>query len=148
MSSTEPSTSPPVSLNVVDSSGWIEFFTAGPNGPGFRAVIAEQERLVVPTIALYEVCKVLSRKLEPSLVASCLDVMRMGQVVDLTDSRAIAAAQASRAHGLALADAAMYSIAQEHGATFWTQDVDYEGLPGVRYLAKRPEQPALRRPGP
>jgi predicted nucleic acid-binding protein len=60
----------------------------------------------------------------------------MGQVVDLTDNRAIAAAQASRDHGLALADAAMYSIAQEHRATFWTQDVDYEGLPGVRYLPK------------
>ena len=29
-------------MNVVDSSGWIEFFTAGRNGPAFRAVIAER----------------------------------------------------------------------------------------------------------
>ena len=34
------------------------------------------------------------------------------------------------------ADAAMYSMAQEFGATFWTQDVDYDGLPGVCYFAK------------
>lgn len=136
MSSTEVASTRAAGLNVVDSSGWIEFFTAGPNGPRFRGVIAAQEHLIVPTIALYEVCKVLSRKLEPSLVATCLDIMRMGQVVDLTDVRAIAAAKVSRDHGLALADAAMYSIAQEHGANFWTQDVDYRGLPGVEYLAK------------
>jgi hypothetical protein len=30
----------------------------------------------------------------------------------------------------------MYGIAQELDATFWTQDVDYDGLPGVEYLAK------------
>lgn len=136
MNSTEAASTRAGGLNVVDSSGWIEFFTAGPNGPRFREVIAAQEHLIVPTIALYEVCKVLSRKLEPPLVAACLNVMRIGQVVDLTDARAIAAAQASRDHGLALADAAMYSIAREHGATFWTQDVDYRGLPGVEYLAK------------
>jgi hypothetical protein len=35
-----------------------------------------------------------------------------------------------------MADAMMYSLAQELKATFWTQDVDYEGLPGVNYLAK------------
>jgi predicted nucleic acid-binding protein len=37
---------------------------------------------------------------------------------------------------LALADAAIYSMAREHGATLWTQDVDYQGLPGVQYSAK------------
>ena len=136
MNSTEPASTRAAGLNVVASSGWIEFFTAGRNGPRFREVIAVQEHLIVPTIALYEVCKVLSRKLESSVVEACLDVMRMGQVVDLTDARAIAAAQASRDHSLALADAAMYSIAREHGATFWTQDVDYQGLPGVEYLPK------------
>jgi predicted nucleic acid-binding protein len=62
--------------------------------------------------------------------------MRLGRVLDLTDRRAIAASKVSRAHRLALADAAMYSMAQEHGASFWTQDIDYQDLPGVRYFAK------------
>ena len=123
-------------LHVVDSSGWIEFFTAGANGPAFRSVIQARRGLVVPTIALYEVCKTLSRHLDAAVVDTCLNVMRMGRVVDFTDARAIAAARISRAHGLALADAAMYGIAQELGATFWTQDVDYEGLPGVQYFPK------------
>ena len=62
--------------------------------------------------------------------------MRLGRVLDLTDKRAIAASKVARAHRLALADAAMYSIAQEHKATFWTQDIDYDGLPGVKYFGK------------
>lgn len=123
-------------MNLVDSSGWIEFFTAGPNGPVFREAIAPQDQVIVPTVALYEVCKVLSRKLDAGLVDTCLDLMRMCRVVDLTDARAMAAARISRSHRLALADAAMYSIALEHGATFWTQDADYDGLPAVRYFPK------------
>jgi len=30
----------------------------------------------------------------------------------------------------------MYSLALEHRATFWTQDVDYQGLPSVQYFSK------------
>lgn len=128
-------------MNVVDSSGWIEFFKAGPNGPIFKPVIEDRHHLLVPTIALFEVHKVLSRALPTELVARCLDVMRLGRVLDLTDKRAIAASQAAALHRLAMADAAMYSMAQEFGATFWTQDVDYQGLPGVQYCAK-PAVPA------
>ena len=123
-------------MNMVDSSGWIEFFQAGANGLVFKPVIEQRDQLLVPTIALFEVHKVLSRSLPTDLVDRCLDVMRLGRVLDLTDKRAIAASKVSRQHQLAMADAAMYSMAQEHGASFWTQDVDYQDLPGVRYFAK------------
>ena len=123
-------------MNVVDSSGWIEFFQAGGNGLIFKPVIEARDLLLVPTIALFEVHKVLSRSLNEDLVTRCLDVMRLGRVLDLTDKRTIAASKVARAHRLALADAAMYSMALEHAATFWTQDVDYDKLPSVRYFAK------------
>lgn len=123
-------------MNVVDSSGWIEFFLAGTNGPLFKPVIEQRDELLVPVIALYEVHKVLSRSLNAKLATRCLDVMRLGRVLDLTDPRAIAAAEVSRKHKLAMADAAMYSMAQEFGATFWTQDVDYKGLSGVKLFPK------------
>lgn len=125
-------------MNVVDSSGWIEFFLAGPNGLIFKPVIEQRDQLLVPTIALFEVHKILSRSLAENLVERCLDVMRLGRVLDFTDARAIAASKVSRQHRLALADAAMYDMALEHKATFWTQDVDYDGLSGVRYFAKPP----------
>ena len=123
-------------MNVVDSSGWIEFFLAGANGPRFKPVIDQRTELLVPVIALYEVHKILSRKVPAEAVRTCLDVMRMGRVIELTDARAVAAADVSRQHNLAMADAVMYSLAREFGATFWTQDVDYQGLPGVQCFAK------------
>ena len=123
-------------MNVVDSSGWLEFFTAGKNGPVFKPVIEQRDELIVPVIALYEVHKILSRQMPAEVVGTFLDVMRLGRVVELTDLRAIAASKASGTHGLAMADAAMYSIAQEFKATFWTQDVDYKGLSNVKLFAK------------
>jgi predicted nucleic acid-binding protein len=123
-------------MNVIDSSGWIEFFLAGPNGPIFKPVIEQRDRLIVPVIALYEVHKILSRKLPEVAVQEALDVMRLGRVVELTDHRAIAASTIAAQHKLAMADAVMYSIALEHKATFWTQDVDYQGFPSVNYCPK------------
>jgi predicted nucleic acid-binding protein len=125
-------------MNVVDSSGWIEFFLAGVNGPTFKPVVEQRDSLVVPVIALYEVHKILSRKLPEVAVHQALDVMRLGRVVELTDRRAIAASLIATKHKLAMADAVMYSIALEHKATFWTQDVDYQGLESVRYCPKPP----------
>ncbi len=122
--------------NVVDSSGWIEFFLAGTNGPVFKPVIEQRQALLVPAIALFEVHRVLSRKLPPDVVNACLDVMRLGRVLDITAARAVAGADVSLRHKLAMGDALMYSLALEHGATFWTQDVDYQGLPSVQYFAK------------
>jgi toxin FitB len=123
-------------MNVVDSSGWIEFFTAGASGPVFKPVIEQRDQLLVPAINIYEVHKVLSRKLPAGAVQSCLDVMRQGRVLDLTDRRAVAAADIAGKHKLAMADAVIYSMAREFDATLWTQDVDYDGLDGVKFFEK------------
>jgi predicted nucleic acid-binding protein len=124
-------------VNLVDSSGWIEYLQDTSRADLFADAIEDRNTLLVPTIALFEVHKVLSRRLPAALVERCLNVMRLGRVLDFTDARAIAAAQIAARHQLAMADAAMYSMAQEFGATFWTQDADYEGLVGVSYFAKK-----------
>jgi predicted nucleic acid-binding protein len=123
-------------MNVVDSSGWMEYLQDTPRADLFAAAIEDRNHLLVPTIALFEVHRVLSRSLDARLVNRCLDVMRLGRVLDLTDARAVAAAQIAARHKLAMADAAMYAIAREFDATFWTQDADYQGLDGVRYQPK------------
>ena len=123
-------------MNMVDASGWIEFFLAGPNGPKFKPVIEKTDELLVTSINLYEVHRVLSRKLPADLRDTCLNLMRRAPVIDFTDARAIAAADVSSKHQLAMADAAMYAMALEHQATLWTQDADYQGLAGVQYFPK------------
>ena len=123
-------------MNVVDSSGWIEYFLNSPMATFFAPAAEDVTHLIVPSIALLEVHRFLSRTFPPMDRDVCLDVMRRAQVVDLTDARAIAASTAAQKHKLAMADAIMYSIAREFKATFWTQDPDYEGLPGVNYQAR------------
>ena len=123
-------------MNLVDSSGWIEYLQDTPRADLFAPAIEDRYHLLVPTIALFEVHRVLSRSLPEALVNQCLNVMRLARVLDLTDVRAIAAAKTARLHSLAMADAAMYSMAREFDAAFWTQDVDYQGLPAVNYFQK------------
>ena len=123
-------------MNIVDASGWIEFFLAGTNGPKFKPVIENTSELLVSSVNMYEVHRVLSRKLPSELRDMCLQVMRRAPVIELNDERAIAASELSLKHGLAMADAAMYAIALEHKAVLWTQDADYQGLKGVKYLPK------------
>jgi len=123
-------------MNMVDSSGWIEYLLDTDRADLFAAPIEQRATLLVPVIALFEVHKVLSRKVPADAVAQCLKVMRLGRVLEITDRRAVAAAEIAAQHRLAMADAMMYSLALELGATFWTQDVDYQGLPSVTYFAK------------
>lgn len=123
-------------MNVVDSSGWIEYFLDSARADNFAAAIEQSSQLIVPALSLFEVHRFLTRLGEPVRRDACLDVMRRGTVVDITDARAIAASEAAHTHKLAMADAVMYSIAREFKADFWTQDVDYQGLAGVKFLPK------------
>ena len=122
-------------MNIVDASGWIEYFLDTPRADLFAPVIENTSELLVTSINLYEVHRLLSRKLPNHLRDTCLSLMRRATVIDFTDARAIEAADLSIKHQLAMADAAMYAMALEHHATLWTQDADYQGLAGVQYVS-------------
>ena len=47
--------SEPSGKNVVDSSGWLEYFADGPNADFFGAAVEDASSLVVPTMSVYEV---------------------------------------------------------------------------------------------
>ena len=123
-------------MNVVDSSGWIEYFLDTASADNFAAAIEQTDQLIVPALSFFEVHRFLSRTADAAQRETGLDIMRRGKVVELTAQRAIAASDTAQKHRLAMADAVMYSIAREFNATFWTQDVDYKDLPGVSYHAK------------
>lgn len=41
-------------MNVVDSSGWLEYFAAGPNACYFASPIEDTKNLIVPVLCLKE----------------------------------------------------------------------------------------------
>src|SRR5207302_10003017 len=59
------------SVTLVDSSGWLEYFTDGPLAARFAPYLEDGRKLVTPTIVLYEVYKAIkrSRREEDALVA-------------------------------------------------------------------------------
>lgn len=44
-------------MNVVDSSGWLEYFADADNADFFASAIENTAELVVPSLSLYEVFK-------------------------------------------------------------------------------------------
>ncbi|MCU7959451.1 MAG: hypothetical protein KZQ58_05510, partial [gamma proteobacterium symbiont of Bathyaustriella thionipta] len=57
--------------------------------------------------------------------------------VHFTPSISTAAARISLQFKLPMADSIIYTTAHHFGATVWTQDVDFKGLPNVNYIAKQ-----------
>jgi toxin FitB len=124
-------------MNVVDSSGWLEYFGKGTNGEFFAPVIEDSSHLVVPTISIYEVFKriVLQRDEEEALRA--IGWMAVGQLANLTQEIALSAAILSVEHRLPMADSIILATAQIYQATLWTQDDHFKDLPGVMYVEKQ-----------
>lgn len=120
-------------MNVVDSSGWLEYLADGPNADFFAGAIEAPPELVVPTVSIYEVFKRVLQQRDEDAALQAVALMRQGRVVDLTSSLALAAAHLSVEHRLPMADSIMLAAARSHDATLWTQDADFEALAGVRF---------------
>ena len=123
-------------MNVVDSSGWLEYFADGPNVDFFAPPIEDTAQLIVPTISIYEVFKRVLQQRGEGEALQAIAVLAQGQVVELDTSLALNAARLSVDHKLPMADSIMLSTAQAHDATLWTQDADFETIPGVKYIKK------------
>ncbi len=123
-------------MNVVDSSGWLEYFAGGPNTKFFSKAIETTTDLIVPTLSLYEVFKrVLQQRSEGDAIQAAA-VMHQGRVVELTAHIALSAARISIDSRLPMADSIMLATAQTFEATLWTQDADFKDLPGIQFIAK------------
>jgi len=123
-------------MNIVDSSGWLEYFADGPNAEFFASAIEKPEELLVPSLSLYEVFKRVLQQRDEGEALRAVAFMQQGSVVDLDSRTALRAAKVSVDLGLPLADSIMLAIARQHDVTFWTQDADFKGIEGVRYIEK------------
>ena len=121
---------------LVDSSGWIEFFTAGANAGKYGHYLEKPEDVVTPTVVVYEVYKLVKRERTEEDALLAVAQMEKTRLIPLTDSLALAAADASLELRLAMADAIVYATARAEGAELVTSDRDLQGLPGVTYLPK------------
>jgi predicted nucleic acid-binding protein len=121
---------------LVDSSGWIDFFTDGGNAAKYGSYLEKLSEVVTPTIVLYEVYKLVKRERteEEALLAAAQ--IQKTRIVPLSDSLALAAADVSLEFRLAMADSIVYATARAEDAELVTSDSDLRNLPGVTFLPK------------
>lgn len=124
-------------MNVIDSSGWLEYFTGGKNASFFAAAIEDTQNVIVPTISVYEVFKRTLQQGNRDDALEAIAMMYDGQVVDLDREIALTGAELSINLKLPLADSIILATARSNNATLWTQDEHFKDIEGVRYIEKK-----------
>jgi predicted nucleic acid-binding protein len=124
-------------VNLVDSSAWLEYLADGPNAQFFAPAIEKTSELIVPTIVVFEVFKRVLQQRSARAALETVAILRQGRFVELTDSLAIVAATMSVREKLPMADSIIIATARSENAVIWTQDVDFERLPAVKFRAKK-----------
>jgi len=122
---------------VLDSSGWLEFFTDGPYAEELAARLRHPANVFTLTIAIYEVYKWIKRERSEEEAVQAVATMKKTRVVDLTQELALTAADLSLTYRLAMADSMMLAAAQANNAELVTTDAGFEGVPGVTVFSKK-----------
>jgi predicted nucleic acid-binding protein len=123
-------------VTLVDSSGWIEYFTDGTLADSFASYLENIANVTTPTIVIFEVHRVIRRERSEEEAMEAVAQMQKSRVVDFDQFLALSAAELSIEHKLAMADAIVYATAVTEGIELVTADFDFEGLPGARVFSK------------
>lgn len=123
-------------MNIVDSSGWLEFFSDGPNAKHYAEPLSDRDTLLVPSIVIYEVFKVVLRERGDNDALQASALLRQGDIVELSEDISLRAARLSILHKLPMADSIILATARARDAVIWTQDEHFNGLDKVRFFSK------------
>jgi predicted nucleic acid-binding protein len=124
-------------MNIVDSSGWLEYFAEGSNADFFAPAIEDTKNSLVPVICLYEVFKKILQQSGVNEAQTHVSDMKQGKIIEIDESLALSAAKLSADLKLPMADSFILATARANNATLWTQDEHFKDLDNVRYIEKR-----------
>ena len=121
-------------MNIVDSSGWLEYFADGAKASSFEGTLKDLDSLLVPTICIYEVFKVVLRERGENDALQAVALMRQGRIVDFSEDIALESARISFEHKIPMADSIILATAQKYEAVIWTLDSDFKKFSDVKYF--------------
>ena len=122
---------------IIDSYGWIEYFSEGKLAKEYAKYIenANPHNFISPTIILYEVYKkILSVYNEEKAMETAAHIKYATRLIDLSDNLAISAAETSLNQKLPMADAIILTTAKNYNAQVITSDSHFKGLDSVIYI--------------
>lgn len=123
-------------MNLVDSSGWLEYFADGKNAKHYAPIIQDIEILAVSTINIYEVYKKIIQQRDEKDAIQAIALMQQSNVIEVTEQIAINAAKLSVVNSIPMADSLIIATAQIIDATIYTQDNDFKGFDNVMFFKK------------
>ncbi|MGE5807274.1 MAG: type II toxin-antitoxin system VapC family toxin [Ignavibacteria bacterium] len=123
-------------MNLVDSSGWLEYLADGKNAKSFAPVIEKIDELIVSTINIYEIYKKILNEKDENAAIQVMGMMQQAKVIEVNGAIAIQAAKLSFEKKIPMADSLIYITAKLNDATVWTQDIDFKDLDGVKYFKR------------
>ncbi|MGD8405413.1 MAG: type II toxin-antitoxin system VapC family toxin [Anaerolineales bacterium] len=124
-------------MNVVDSSGWLEYFADDSNADFFAPAVEKTDELVVPTVSIFEVFKRMRQQKGDEAALQAITAMMQGQVVELDAILALNSAKLSGDLQISIADSMILATAQAFDAELWTQDADLKDIDKVKYIKKK-----------
>jgi len=124
-------------MNIIDSSGWLEYFAEGGNAEFFAPAIEDTKNLLVPVICIYEVFKKLLQQSGDNEAQIHVSDMKQGKIIEIDESLALSAAKLSAELKLPMADSLILATARTNNAILWTQDEHFKNLDSVKYIEKK-----------
>jgi len=122
---------------IVDSCGWLEWFTDGKLANKYRKYLADQENLLMPAIILYEVYKILKREVNEEKALLAVGYMKNAPVIPLDETLALSAADVALQENLAMADAIIVATSRLYNCTIISSDSDLKNQPNVSFVQKK-----------
>ncbi len=119
--------------NVVDASGWLEYFTDGPDAAFFAQTLQEVENLVVPTITIMDVFRHVYRYGDEGDALQAAAAMQQGWVVNLDTTGALSAGRLGIRHELSPSAGVVLATARAHEARIWSLEEELRNVEGVQY---------------
>jgi predicted nucleic acid-binding protein len=119
---------------IIDSTGWIEFFTSGRRSPEYEKYLKDLTNLITPTVVIYEVYKKIKKERSEEDALLAVALMNRTSVVSLHESISLSAADVSIKHSLPMADAIVYATGLEKECSVVTSDSHFKNLDKVIFI--------------
>ena len=120
---------------LIDSSGWIEFFTNGSRANVYIKYLKDPQNIITPTIVLYEVYKKIRRDRTEEDALLAVSAINRTSIIELSESIALLAADLSLKYDLPMADAIVYATALEKKCKVVTSDAHFKKLEKVIFIS-------------
>ena len=121
---------------LVDTCGWIEWLTDGTLSNKYQPYFSNVETIFVPTSIQFELYKWVMRQNGTQSALETIALTEQANVVPLSTSISLLAADLSIEHKLSFADSIIYATAQFHDTQLITSDSHFKNLQNVKYFKK------------